>query len=54
MAAFEKAGEPEKAAYEQALLDTLDIISAFAGRYREEAGRVGNQAVADTFSRIPD
>lgn len=37
----------------QSMLDVLDIVAAFAARYREQALRVGNQLVADTLSRIP-
>ncbi len=51
---FERSGDLKKAAYEQALIDTLDIISDFAGRYRKEAEKVGNQAVSDTLTRIPE
>ena len=53
-AKFEQAGETEKAGYEQALLETLDIISAFCERYRAEAEKVGNTVVADVLSRIPE
>ena len=48
------AANLKKAAYMDALLETLDIISDFAIRYRREAERIGNQVVADTFSRIPE
>lgn len=43
----------EKAAYEKALMDTIDIILAFSERYRREAEKQGNAIVADTLSRIP-
>lgn len=43
----------EKQEYLLALISVLDQIQAFAERYRREAERVGNQNVADVFSRIP-
>ena len=56
----ENAGNPEDignsenaAEYYQALIEVLDLIEAFAGRYREEAEIAGNLTVARTFSRIP-
>ena len=54
LAGFEAVGEKVKAEYMNALLDTLDIISGFASRYREEAVRCGNTFVADIFSRVPE
>ena len=50
---FLSAGEMEKAAYETALIDTIDTILDFTERYRREALRCGNTAVADVLSRIP-
>ncbi len=43
----------EKKEYLEALLTVLDLIQAFAGRYREAAEKAGNETVAKTFSRIP-
>jgi len=40
-------------AYLKALDKTLDAVEQFAERYRQEALRVGNTVVADTFSHIP-
>lgn len=39
--------------YLTALLQTLDTIEAFAGRYKAEAERVGNTEAAAIFSHIP-
>ncbi|MBQ6509793.1 MAG: hypothetical protein IJI07_10010 [Flexilinea sp.] len=44
---------PEKKEYLEALLRVLDLIQAFADRYREAAEKAGNETVAKTFSRIP-
>ncbi|MBQ1317038.1 MAG: pyruvate formate lyase family protein, partial [Lachnospiraceae bacterium] len=52
-ASFRENGEEEKARYEEALLAMLDTVSGFAQRYREEALRAGNAAVAESFSQIP-
>ena len=43
----------EKKEYLEALLTVLDLIQAFAGRYREAAEKAGNKTVAEVFSRIP-
>lgn len=45
--------QPEEQQYLGVLEETLDGIEAFAGRYREEAERVGNREVAAAFRRIP-
>ena len=44
---------PGKREYLEALLTVLDLIQAFAGRYREAAEKAGNKTVAEVFSRIP-
>ena len=46
----EQKGQKE---YLNALLAVLDLIEAFAERYRQEALRAGNRTVAETFSKIP-
>ena len=43
----------EKKEYLEALLTVLDLIQAFADRYRAAAEKAGNRVVAETFSRIP-
>lgn len=43
----------EKKEYLEALLTVLDLIEEFAGRYREEAKRVGNTEAAKVLERIP-
>ncbi len=43
-----------KAAYYRSLLETLDCISAFAGRCRTAAEKAGNRTVAESFSHIPE
>lgn len=43
----------EKRELLKSMLQVMRLIEDFAVRYREEALRVGNQTVADTFSRIP-
>lgn len=43
----------EKKEYLEALMTVLDLIEEFAGRYREEAERVGNIEAARVFERIP-
>ena len=42
-AQLEAAQTPEQKEFLQAMLDVLDLVTAFAARYREEAVRVGNQ-----------
>ena len=53
----EALGEPElsqdKKEYLDALMTVLNLIEEFAGRYREEAVRVGNTEAAKVFERIP-
>lgn len=49
---FSKAGECEKARYEKALMDTIEIIQAFIDRYIEEAKTVGNIEVAKNLLKI--
>lgn len=44
---------PEENEFLGSLLETLDIIEAFAQRYRIEAERAGNHEVARIFERIP-
>ena len=39
--------------YLNTLLKVLDLIQAFANRYRETAIKAGNKVVAETFSHIP-
>lgn len=43
----------DKKEYLDALMTVLDLIEEFAGRYREEAERVGNMEAAKVFERIP-
>lgn len=43
----------EKKEYLEALMTVLDLIEEFAGRYRDEAERVGNIEAARVFERIP-
>lgn len=43
----------DKKEYLDALVTVLDLIEEFAGRYREEAERVGNMEAAKVFERIP-
>ncbi|MDR1390359.1 MAG: hypothetical protein LBJ31_10350 [Treponema sp.] len=50
---FKKAGDKKTLVFFDALLDTLDALDAFAGKYRIEAERTGNKTSADIFSRIP-
>ncbi len=50
---LEQDSTPEKKEYLEALLTVLDLIQAFAERYREAAVRAGNETVAKTFARIP-
>ena len=45
---------PEKKEYLQALLETLELISAFANRYRIAAEEAGNTEVAESFRHIPE
>ena len=52
-AQLEAAQTPEQKEFLQAMLDVLDLVTAFAARYREEAVRVGNQTVADMLAWIP-
>lgn len=47
-------GDEKKLAELDAFEETLDAISAFAKRYREEALRAGNEGVAEMFSNIPE
>lgn len=47
------SGDPEKNAFLDAMLTMILELEDLARRYREEALRVGNTAVADLFSRIP-
>lgn len=53
----EALAEPElsqdKKEYLNALMTVLNLIEEFAGRYREEAERVGNTEAAKVFERIP-
>ncbi len=51
---FEENGENEKAVYERALLEVLDIISSFCVRYRKAAEEAGNELAADILTRIPE
>lgn len=48
-----KAETDEQKEFLQAMLDVLDLVTAFAARYQAEAVRVGNQVVADTLAWIP-
>lgn len=50
---FRAQDRQEAVDYEEALLDTIDIILDFSERYRKEALSQGNALVADTLSRIP-
>ncbi len=52
-AELQKDCTPEKKEYLEALLTVLDLIQAFAARYREAAEKAGNETVAKTFARIP-
>ena len=52
-AQLEAAQTPEQKEFLQAMLDVLELVTAFAARYREEAVRVGNQTVADMLAWIP-
>lgn len=45
--------DAEKIAYLNILLETLDIMEAFAERYRLAAIEVGNTTVAESFAQIP-
>ncbi len=47
------AGEPGRLAFLDAMETMLRAMADLAERYRREADRVGNTAVADVFSRIP-
>lgn len=51
---FENKGDIKRAAYEQALIDTIDIILEFTNRYQKEAERVGNSTVAEILKKIPN
>jgi len=50
---FTKNGEQQSAEYEKALIQVLNEIEAFAGRYREAAKKAGNMEAADVLTRIP-
>lgn len=50
---LKKGGTEEKTRYLQTLLKTLDVVEAFAGRYRQAAIEAGNLVVAETFAHIP-
>ena len=45
--------QPDETEFLAGLKRTMEAIISFCDRYREEAERVGNKTVADTFSRIP-
>ena len=45
--------DAEKIAYLNILIETLDIMEAFAERYRLAAIEVGNTTVAESFTQIP-
>ncbi|WP_422478964.1 pyruvate formate lyase family protein [Pleomorphochaeta sp. DL1XJH-081] len=49
----EKIGDIEGVKYLRILEKVLDTLDAFADRYKQEAERVGNGIVADSFSIIP-
>ena len=53
LAGFEKAGNQAAADFEKAELETLDIIQAFAERYRQAAVAAGNTIEAESFAVIP-
>ena len=53
IARFQENGEKAKADYEWELLQVLDDIEEFAGRYREEALRAGNLEAAAVLEKIP-
>lgn len=58
-AQLEAAQTPEQKEFLQAMLDVLDLVTAFAARYREEAVRVGQpdrrrHARLDPGQRAPD
>ena len=48
------AAAPEKAEYLLKTIEVMDIISAFAERYRLEALKAGNTIVAENFAVIPE
>ena len=48
------AAAPEKAEYLEKTIEVMDIISAFAEKYRLEALRIGNFDVAESFAVIPE
>ena len=54
LAGFEETGDSESAEFLECCLETLDIISRFAEKYRLEAEKAGNQVAADAFSHIPE
>lgn len=47
------AENDEQREFLEAMLDVIDIVKAFAERYREEAIRTGNTEVAELLSRVP-
>lgn len=49
----EKIGDIEGVGYLRILEKVLETLDAFADRYKQEAERVGNRIVADSFSIIP-
>jgi formate C-acetyltransferase len=50
---FEKTGDKKAVIFSKALLDTLDVLEAFADKYREGALKTGNKLSAEVFSHIP-
>lgn len=46
-------GDSEKQEYLHALLEIMDVVEAFAGRYREAALKAGNTEAAKVFEQIP-
>lgn len=49
---FEAEGQQEKAAYEKCLLDILESVEKFIGRYAAEAEKAGNYQAADLLRRV--
>ena len=47
------AGQPERLAFLDAMEEMILALADLAERYRLEAERVGNAAVAESFSRVP-
>jgi len=50
---YSVTGNDKEISYLDNLLQVLDAIESFAERYRQTAVKVGNRAVAESFSRIP-